>query len=535
MMKEKQLQVFFKDSKECWNRFAVFARQRKGLIALLAFAMLYLYGTRMFYYDVSFDGEISLTSQDMMLGSWHGINRFGLVVTKRLLLLNRFIPYTSNFLMVCMLGCSAFFLSFCIEEWTGRAKEYKMFSYLMPTAYISAPIFAEQFHFSLQAFEIAWASALCMFAVYAMSRWIMEGKSWLWAVPSVGCMAWAYGSYQVFAAYLIALVLICFILQYQNPSLKESTNTAKKSKSWFFMGVQFALTFCVGFVLYLVTAKLIKLHFHLDSDYVDSMVMWSTADLKTCIRNIAGDAMRIYASGWKTFYQSAFTPAILVSSCLFLYRGWKRKRKEYWVYVLAWIMLILSPMYLTIISASYQPIRGQIVYPLVFAFFLSGITVMEKKWLARVCCLGAGVVILHQGQTMTQLFHTAYVSYEQDKALAGKVYGRIEQVGADAGMEEYTVVFVGKKGTKLPEDALRGDVIGHSFFEWDNSAEAGSTKRISTFCRTLGYPMLAPSSEQVVLAKETAKTMPAWPASDSVCVVDDCIVVKLSEQLWHYV
>ncbi|MDO4295785.1 MAG: glucosyltransferase domain-containing protein [bacterium] len=523
-MQMKQMgRDFYEDVRGSLKRFGAFSKERRGLWLILGLVLLYLYGTRLFYYDLSFDGEIALNQQDGILGSWLGINRFGLVFTKRLFRLNRFVPYASNFLLVLTLGFSAFFLLFCTQEWSGGGRQYRLFSYVLPLSYVSAPIFAEQYFFSLQAFEVALASFVCMLAVYALHRHILLGKSLLWLPVALFCMVWAFASYQVFASYFIALVLICFVLSYQNE---------EREAKWFLSGVRFALFFVLAFVLYLLTAKLVKLHFHMDSDYVDSMVYWKTQGWKTCVNNVLGDANRIYRGVWSVFYQKAFTPALLLAAVFALYRGWKRKgRKEYWVYVAAWLLLAFSPLFLSLVSGFYQPIRGQLVFPLVFAFALAGMTVLQKRYLSRILCFFALFATLQQGQIMTQLFHTAYLTYEQDKALAGRVYSRIEQLGADAGLEQPTVVFVGQRGVTLPNDALPGDVIGHSFFEWDREDYAGSTKRIAAFCETLGYRMQLPTQEQVNAARAQAETMPLWPATDSVQLLEDGsgIVIKLSE------
>ena len=104
---------------------------------------------------------------------------------------------------------------------------------------------------------------------------------------------------------------------------------------------------------------------------------------------------------------------------------------------------------------------------------------------------------------MAQLYHTIHMTYMQDSALAGAIYEDIEKVGIDAEMDVYKVIFVGKRSVRLPNDALRGDVIGHSFFEWDSSGYAGSTNRIIGFCATLGYDnMVGPMKEEAKKAKK---------------------------------
>ena len=513
--------IFGSELKDSFRRFGVFAKENKGIIIVLSIALLFLYGSRIFYYDISFDSEIALISQKTITDSWLGINRFGLVFTKWLFQIDRFVPYASNFLMILVLGFSAFFLTFCLEEWRGG--RHRFFSFVFPLAYVSAPCLAEQFYFSLQSFEIAWATLLCIVSVYALSQWIFRKKSPLWLLLSLPAMVWSFASYQAFAALFIALALVSFILYYQNEEFGQKTG-------WIIYAVKYILIFCIGFIIYLLAAKLVRLYFGLDSSYVDSMMLWGTQGIGQCLENIKGEIGRVYLSSWPLFFRNIFTPALIIVTCLFLYRGWKKHRKSYWLYLIACLLLILSPVYLSIISGNYQPIRGQLVYPFAFAFFVAGLTTFRPKALSCICLVVALLFILSQGQNMTQLFHTAYMSYEQDKALASSIYDRISQAGADQGLTDYSAVFVGASGTTLPADALEGDVIGHSFFEWDSTAQGGSTSRILDFFRTLGYDISTPSAEQIAAAGEQAQSMPSWPATDSVRLMENgCFVIKLSD------
>ncbi|MCI8550476.1 MAG: hypothetical protein HFI68_07805 [Lachnospiraceae bacterium] len=521
---KKSAIAFGKEVKNFAGRFADFLRCHKAMAAILMVFLLFLYGVRIFYYDISFDSEIAISNQGAILMSWLAINRFGLVATKKIFGLVRFVPYVSNFLLLLTLGFTALFLSFCVEEWRGKSDRNKWFCYIFPAAYISAPCLAEQFCFSLQSFEIAWAGLLCAVAVYSFSRLVFYRESIFWAVPGFICMVWAFGSYQAFAGMFITLILISFIFHYQNGSFSISGR-----HGWLVSGVCFVVIFCIGFIGYLAAAKLIRFYYHVDSAYIDNMFRWKTLGIQRGLENVRMDVERIYFASWPTFFQKSFLPTMIIFIFFSLRRGWRKKQGEYWVYLIALGLLLLSPIYLTLVSGEPQPIRGQLVYPLVAALFLAEITTVSRRWLSGILCVAAAFITLRHGHIMTQLFHTAYMVYEQDKEFAGAVYGRISQTEADNGLSECPVVFVGRHGIVLPGDAIRGDVIGFSFFEWDNGGYAGSTGRILNLCNTLGYPMRMPDEGQAAMAAEYAKTMPSWPATDSVQVKDQIIVIKLSD------
>lgn len=514
---------FLKKIKESTRRFGKYTRNHKGVIAVLALALICLYGQKICYYDISIDSEIAVSTQNTILDSWLAIDRFGLVLTKKLFGLTRFVPQASNILMVLTLGFSAFFFDFCIQEWKGNDKDYRLFYYIFPVAYVSGPCLAEQFYFSLQSFEIAWAGLLCILAVYCFSRWAVFRESILWILPGLIPMVWAFGSYQAFVGLFITVTLISFLMCYQNPAIEFG-----KRRGWLFCGVKYLAVFTVGFFAYRLMARLVRIYYHLDSSYVDNMFGWKTVGVSAALDNIKGDTVRMYLAEWNVFFQKLFLPVLIISLLVLLFRGWYMYRKEYGIYLVTAALLAVSPLFLTIVSGAYQPIRGQLVYPFVYAFCLAVLTTFRKKVVSVACGMVASLAALHQGQTVTQLFHTAYMTYEQDKALAATVYEDVENVGIDAGIAEYTVVFVGSRSANLPQDALKGDVIGHSFFEWDATGYAGSTNRIVNFCETLGYDMKAPSVEQAEAANQIAMEMPVWPASGSVRAAEGIIVIRLS-------
>lgn len=515
---------FWSELRESASRFSAFAGSHKGVLGVLTLVLLFLYGVRIFYYDFSIDSEAALSSQQELLDSWLTIDRFGLVFTKKLFLMNIFIPYVSNFLMILALGFSAFFFDFCVKEWKGEDRCYRLFYYIFPAAYVSAPCLAEQFFFTLQSFEIAWAGLLCIAAVYCFSRWLFWRESFLWIAPSLIFMVWAFGSYQAFAGMFISVALVSFLLAYQNPSVQ-----LRGKYPWLLCCVKYIAVFCIGLALYVLAGKVVRLYYGIDAtDYVNNMFLWKTIGFRAALRNVLSDCARIYLGNWSVFFHWMFTPAMVICGALLLNRGHNMKRTGFPLYVTALILLALSPTFLSVVGGTHQPLRGQLAYVFVFAFFLAGITTFTKKSLALLCCLISVFVTLRQGQSMTQLFHTAFVTYNQDKDLASSVYERIEQIAADNGMEDYPVVFVGSRSANLTDGAQRGEMIGVSFFEWDASSYCGSTGRIIGFCDTLGYDMELPTPEEAAFAQTQAASMPVWPATGSVQAVDGIMIIRLS-------
>lgn len=521
---KKYCSVFWSEIRGSASRFSAFSGNHKGVIGVLTLALLFLYGVRIFYYDFSIDSEVALSSLPGLLASWLSIDRFGLVFTKKLFLMNNFVPYVSNFLMILALGFSAFFFDFCVEEWRGKDRCYRLFFYIFPIAYVSGPCLAEQFSFTLQSFEIAWAGLLCIAAVYCFSRWLFCRESFFWTVPTIIFMVWAFGSYQAFAGLFVSAALVSFLLSYQNPSVQP-----RGKYPWLFCCIKYIAVFFIGLILYMLAGKVVRLYYGIGAtNYVNNMFLWKTIGFRAAFQNVLSECFRIYRGNWSVFFHWMFTPAMVICGILFLIRGKKAKKTGFPLYVTALILFALSPVFLSAASGSLQLLRGQFSYVFVFAFFLAGITTFARKYLAVLCCLLSFAVTLCQGQIMTQLFHTAFVTYNQDKDLASSIHERMEQIAADNGIENYPVVFVGSRSANLTDGALKGEMIGISFFEWDASSYCGSTGRIVGFCDTLGYDMEMPTQEQAAFAQEQAVSMPVWPATGSVQAVNGIMIIRLS-------
>ncbi|HIU87781.1 MAG TPA: glucosyltransferase domain-containing protein, partial [Candidatus Avilachnospira avistercoris] len=278
---------FLKESKEAAERFYGFLCCHKGVMLMLALLLLFLYGQRIVYYPMSIDSEIALQYQDGMIESWIAMDRFGSGFTKWLFGFSRFVPYASVFMMLIALFLFGMGFDFCVYEWTGDEKGYGLFYYIFPAAFVSAPCLAEQFYFTLQCFEIAFAMVLSLLAVYAMSRWAYFHESRLWAILGMAFMVWAFGTYQAFIPFYIALTLIAFILwylrddTYPSPEAEASkegvrigTGIFAKLSTPFRLGLLQAAVFAAGFLIYIIIAQIVKSTIEFETAYVGSMFKW---------------------------------------------------------------------------------------------------------------------------------------------------------------------------------------------------------------------------------------------------------------------
>jgi len=103
-----------------------------------------------------------------------------------------------------------------------------------------------------------------------------------------------------------------------------------------------------------------------------------------------------------------------------------------------------------------------------------------------------------------------------------QINNRIEQLGYSNG--NYKLVCLGKRETIQTPNIIKQELIGYSIFEWD----WGNPYRIRSFLNIHGNNFLNINHDDIEKAKIKANNMPIWPNEGSIQLMDNIIVVKLS-------
>ncbi len=522
-------------------------RNREGALFSGA-AALFVYWGWLTSADITVDSEIMMTDPQSMMASWLGINRFGLVFTKHLFGMTSFVPSVSKVLTVCMLWITAMFFSFCVYKWSAEQKRFLIFSAAFPALYLTAPCFAEQFYFTLQSFEVVFALFLCGAAVYGAGQLVFFRGGLIWGLISVLLMVWAFGTYQAMAAVAVTLTVILFMTVYLS-----DTGKGRGRSFWFLSGVRLALIFLSGFVLYLLTASLVRRLSGGSEAYVADMVHWKTEGVRQCIGYVKGEVRRVFDC-YYVMFRPGFQWILLLFLTISCVWAGRKREKGLLFYLAAAVLFLISPFFMTIVSGYYQPIRAQLVYPLVYGFsaaFLAaalwpsesaGARKEEQKSkagrrsrirkglsLAAVfMCLAAS---WRQGCDTARLFQTVHEVSEQDTALTGEIYGRAGKMAADAGLDisDCTFIFLGSRQASLTGEKLLGDVIGCSFYQWDAASSMGISRRIYDLMQALNLPCAEPVLSRYLDSLPFSQSMTCYPAEGSIVLDEDTVIVKLSE------
>lgn len=343
-----------------------FLKKEKALKLICLSLIVVCWGLKIVYDDIFIDSEIMSLEPYALLQSWYGSRRFSLIFTKKIFHMIRLVPYLSNLLTAAFLFLAALLFAFCLQTWIPvlKKKPYDKGLLLAAAFFVTAPSLAEQYAYTLQAFEITLSMCICMIAVYCAGRAVYGNGSVIWYLAAVLLLVWTLGSYQGFCVCYMALVLISFLGSYE-------TDMHKGQEEAFLYGIRQVIIFIIGFILYFLTASFLCRIKGGDSSYVDAMFMWGTLSKAECLHYVKDEFRALYCGVVPVLYNRFF--GIMAFGCtIFLaVRSMKLHFKKWYWYFLGLFLLFASPMFVTLLSGMRTPVRGQLVFPLLLAMSLT--------------------------------------------------------------------------------------------------------------------------------------------------------------------
>lgn len=139
---------------------------RKSIFITVVFTVA-LYAVMLLGNRISIDTEVMINNPEGQLNAWYGINRFGLGLFKHVFhLIPISIPFT-NVMTVLFFIFAAISWNYSLVTLQKVQNTKAVFVFLL--IFVSSPIFAEQFHFTLQSMEIAFALGAEAIAVILVS------------------------------------------------------------------------------------------------------------------------------------------------------------------------------------------------------------------------------------------------------------------------------------------------------------------------------------------------------------------------------
>lgn len=513
-----------KELQEEWYIFKKYVWKNRWYIIISSILFLFVYCTWIFNINPRIDTEVLINNPGTTTG-WLTIGRQGGIFTEFLFGLRWFNPFVSTafgFLLLNVAGILCGYIFWRIGDVNN------IFSVCFGLIYFSSPIFVETLYFDMMIFKIAWAYILCIVAV-GLSYFGILRKMGIVQVISIICLIWAISTYQVFAIVYITLVIICFIL------FCYKHLTCQLESISFKYYVVIVLKLIIILVIAMLLNSIITKLFFWKSTYLENQIFWGVLPIEQCLNNVFFHFLQSFF-GIGTFYTSFYGVLSLGTIIsLFLYTWKNKKNMNYWLLLMAGIVLQLTPYLLTIYLGNIPSIRAQLIYPLVITGNIVILSCFKWKriWLKIGLALIVSLLIWSQIQTTMRLIYTDEIRAREDLNTATMIYGEIQQKPLQKNKK---LAFVGTNSNELNNACLRGELIGASIFSWDSEVVPhylNSTNRIVEICKTLGYSNYEIVSEQQMLeARKLALDMPSWPQDGSIVETEDYVVIKLGPDRW---
>lgn len=509
---------------------------------------------------------------------WLYIGRFGLAFLKGFLGLGTHSALRSGLLFLLFFMAGANLLTYGLYWFSGKNQRYPYGVFLF--LYVSSNIWCYQVYFSLQQAEVAFAMLLLIAAAMLSVKIFLgendslvrqgtlrnrNGRLYRFAALLVSTvfLVLGLGAYQALAAYYIAVCIALFLVMLpggmadcsEGAPERETAAIRKglaKSDRALLAGIgKLILQFLISYGIYSFVANT---WFMAASDYMEGQMGWGRLPVAECMKNVLRTAKNIllgYGPRNFSFYTAG---AVLAVVLVVLVVKERRTGRYEWsgmrlaLFVLGIAGMLASPFLMTIYMGEMLVTRSQFALPVAAAFLgMYGIGFLHgafegsehreeaEQWRRRIAS-AAGViviltVVLQTGYDL-RLYATDQTRMEADGQKADRLLSTLSEANGGS-LPEKPVIFVGYQKQESDGWCRRTEMYGWSFFEWDYSPAnpTGATHRICGFVQAYTGEVLNEDAteEQKQMAVNEAKTMQDFPGRDSVRVMDEYVVVRLSE------
>lgn len=434
-------------------------KQKKWIVAIILTFIAYL--LRIIVHPISIDTEALLANPENLIQSWESIQRVSLCFLKRIFLsLNLF---EINVLSLIILVIAYFLLAnYVLTKLKKRDfSHYVLFILMMLTSLETIEAYA----FTLQILEISICYFLVIISFLGIEKIIYQ-KKYLYLIMVIPCLGFAFGAYQSF--YLLAITLSC-LFYLLNFGEDRRIFTIFQYIGIFVMAILFSM-FLIRryFKIYPTTLK---------SGYLTEQINYKTSVKKGIIYL---GATVIYTCFGKNVINISYLATIILSL-------WYLGKKKNLLYRLSFLFLLISPFLISLLFGNYTFMRSQFSAPVITSFVFLLLT--NHKWVQKF----VSIQLFYQIACVMLLFYSDNMRYFED-------IRRLDEMNHfyQANCKDETVVFIHSPHTK----GLKNEMLGYSFFEWDQKSDYLSNRRIKDFAISIKKDYPFPTLEEIVYVKE---------------------------------
>lgn len=515
--------------KDEFDSFLKYLSFNKKIVYFIVFMAVFSYGFPLTQFTLSIDEEKALFAKSN-LSLWSEQGRFGIALFKILFHFFQTNSITATFLGISSLCLSGLIWAYTFSAYTpniGKPRKSDLSAIVFVALFISFPGYAEIIGFSIMSFEVGLGWVLIAVATHLISKMILyEGSRW-YGIIGILSFILSISIYQAFFTVFICGTAAVFIL-----FLYFNKESAYNYKNYLVSILRYIFVTVICFALYKFVDTVIG-QFIPSSGYISGFLAWGEEPFKQIIVNLTVSTKSLWLG--ETIYGGKIIPFSLAAAILvfllILYRSFFRnEKKNYLLILISLFGFVVSPFLMPIILGTPLPIRTHLALILFISFiwYLLYYT-FEKKLFRYLIVLFGLFMSINQAQSVSQLFYSDFNRYQEDVKLAHQIGYQIQELNIGETPNQ-PVVFIGSHARKKQDNIIKQEVLGYSFFEWDS----GNPTRMMNFMKSLGYNYFAPTEEQRKLALHYSNEMPVWPYRGSVALVEDLIIVNLSENPEKY-
>lgn len=513
--------------------FLQFVMHNSKQIIISMLFLLLAFGQKLFSNTFSIDTQGIIQNNDALYKSWFELERFGLVLFKKLTGTYLYNNALASFTMVVFFGISAMVWAYLLCSASHTMKLQPAF-FIIP--YVASPIFAEMLGFLLLGPEISIAAILTAISLMMWANAAASSSAKqriLLVIASIVCATLSFTMYLAMVTFFITGTAILYVLKYSDSKYQ---NHDKNESRAFLIGS--VVIFVVSYALYkLLNALAMKVKGVTTNAYISDQSRWGKDSPSVILHNMGSHILALY-SGEGIFYSVIFSICALCVFVTAIYHVITKKISLFSCLVV--LLIVLSPTIMSFVLGGIPSVRTEMTYPLAFSFItmvlFSGIVFTIQRNAqsirAEAVTIVAWILIIaigwNQALITSRIFYTENIVFTQDVLTAQEIKSRIDELGLGEHPNE-PLVFVGNHVAKCNPDCYSADQLGltgRSMLEIGFSTEHGTGVKKQFMVDVLGVYYNSATSEQIEQSEELAESMPHWPDPGSVAEKDGIIIVN---------
>ncbi|MGM0239777.1 glucosyltransferase domain-containing protein [Enterococcus sp. AZ103] len=499
------------------GRLKAFGKNNKALILLTYLVILVSFGAKIFYYNFSIDTEEFMLLAPMNgFIQWAEMGRYGLYFFKRFISGYTINVFLINILTYLILGLMSILFSYILDRiYQSRQKG----SWIIPATFVSSAILLEQYNFILQSFEVALSNLCVILSVYFFYLFMSEKKKLFLAINIIlGVCA-----FSVYPSNWITFVVVTIIMII---AIVDSSEKRISLKDGLLLIASYIGSFLVIFIMnqlmYNLTLFLLGTQ---KNPYVESVILWGKLPVSEIFSSIINNTYSLY-SGAQSIYFGKLMVLVVIVSYLALFFAKKNR---------IWLFLLLSSLYFAIHSSififgSIGPIRSLVpYYPLAVGYVYFYIyNKLNLKYVKTIVAIIIVIISFKQMKQSAYLANQENIIYTEASRFNQQLRSKINTLDIKGSYLDYKLAIFGQKQFPISRGLMMGDVLGHSFYNWDVNSPVGVSHRVANFFDITGTPIKRVSEEEYQEILPDFNDMGVFPEEDSVKIEGDIIMVRVS-------